>query len=203
MKKKTSKNSSSSSSKTARPKVKATLPARAPPVSEKPVPHKEAVHLLIVDAHAMAYRAYYALRAHDLRHPESGMPTHAIHGFFRMFFKALLEHQPQYCAVAWDPAGPTFRNELYSAYKATRKPMPQDLRLQISEIKAMLHESGFVNLEYAGFEADDVMGALTARFVSDMQADSAAAPQKKTAKKTKRKKATSRKRRQTNSVVDQ
>ena len=118
-------------------------------------------YLLIIDAHAMAYRSYYALQKQDLRDPLSGMPTQAIYGFLRMFFHLLLEYSPEHCAVVWDSRGPGFRNRLYKDYKATRKPMPEELRPQIEEIRAILKENGFCNLELADHEADDVMGTLT------------------------------------------
>lgn len=119
--------------------------------------------MLVVDAHALAYRAYYAISGHNLLNAE-GQPTGAIHGFFRMFFKLLQSHRPARTAVTWDPSGPTFRNELYADYKAHRSPMPEDLRYQIDEIKQMLKEVGFPALILPGYEADDIMGSLAARF---------------------------------------
>ncbi len=121
-------------------------------------------YLVVVDSHAMAYRSYYALQNQNLHHPHTGMPTHAIYGFLRMFFYMLLEYAPKHCVLAWDPPGPNFRNQLYSDYKATRKPMPDDLRTQIEEIKQLLQESGFCNLEVADYEADDVIGSLAKHF---------------------------------------
>ncbi|KAB2929488.1 MAG: DNA polymerase I [Leptonema illini] len=123
----------------------------------------EKTDLLVIDAHALAYRAYYAMSGQNLLNAE-GQPTGAIHGFFRMFFKLLQSHRPTKTAVTWDPSGLTFRNELYSEYKAHRSPMPEDLRFQIDEIKEVLKEAGFSILISPGHEADDIMGALAARF---------------------------------------
>lgn len=123
--------------------------------------------LLIIDAHAMAYRAYYALQGQNLTHPMTGMPTNAVFGFFRMFFKILLDRNPALVAVVWDPPGGSFRRELYTEYKAQRKPMPDDLRPQIDEIKEILIKTGFPILMVKNFEADDVMGSLAARFGKD------------------------------------
>ncbi len=120
--------------------------------------------LLVIDAHAMAYRAYYALQGQNLTHPVSGMPTSAIFGFFRMFFKILLDYEPTATAVVWDPPGGSFRNQMYTEYKANRKPTPDDLRPQIDEIKELLIKCGFPTLMVKGFEADDLIGALAARF---------------------------------------
>ncbi|MCP5483470.1 MAG: DNA polymerase I [Spirochaetales bacterium] len=123
--------------------------------------------LMIVDAHAMAYRAYYALQGQNLTHALSGQPIAAIFGFFRMFFKLLNDYSPAGIAVVWDPpGGHSFRNDAYVEYKANRKPMPDELRSQIEEIKALLRQAGFAHIEVAGYEADDVMGALARRFGS-------------------------------------
>ncbi|MBX7056797.1 MAG: DNA polymerase I [Leptospirales bacterium] len=112
----------------------------------------------------MAYRAYYALQGQNLTHPGTGQPVHAIFGFLRMFVKLLLDYQPEHCAVVWDAPGKTLRDDLYSEYKATRKPMPDDLRPQIDEIKELCQRAGFVNLQQSGYEADDLIGALAHRF---------------------------------------
>lgn len=119
--------------------------------------------LLVIDAHAMAYRAYYALQNQRLTNSK-GQSTAAIFGFFRMLFKVLKDYNPELTAVTWDPPGGSFRNQTYKEYKATRKPMPDDLRFQIDEIKTLLEKSGFPVILEKGFEADDVMGTLAARF---------------------------------------
>lgn len=124
--------------------------------------------LLIIDSHAMAYRAYYALQKQNLTHPATGQPTAAIFGFFRMFFKILVERRPTFTAVVWDAPGPTFRHRISADYKATRKPMPEDLRAQIDEIKELCVKSGFTNLEISGYEADDLIGTLARRHEKSM-----------------------------------
>lgn len=120
--------------------------------------------LLLIDAPAMAYRAYYAMQQQNLRHPETGQPTWAIYGFFRMLFKLLQDYHPAMVAVVWDPGRKTFRSDIYTEYKATRKPMPDDLRSQIEEIRALLDEAKFPQLMVQNFEADDVIGTLAKRF---------------------------------------
>ena len=120
--------------------------------------------LMIIDAHAMAYRAYYAMLGQNLAHPVTGQSTTAIFGFFRMFFKLLLEYKPEYTAVTWDAPGGSFRNQMYTEYKAHRKPMPDDLKYQIDEIKEIIGKCGFPVLQEKGYEADDLMGALSVRF---------------------------------------
>lgn len=121
-------------------------------------------YLMLIDAHAMAYRSYYALQKQELKDPVTGMPTQAIYGFLRMFFRLLLEYAPEHCAVIWDPPSPSFRAQLYPEYKATRKAMPEDLRVQIEEIRALLEENGFYNLHLAPYEADDIMGSFAKSF---------------------------------------
>ena len=125
---------------------------------------KTSPYLLVLDAHAMAYRSYYALQKQELRDPVTGMPTQAIYGFLRMFFRLLLEYAPEHCAVVWDSRGPGFRTRLYRDYKATRKAMPEELGLQIEEIQAILEENGFCNIELPDYEADDVMGTLAKHY---------------------------------------
>lgn len=122
------------------------------------------IDLLVIDGHAMAYRAYYAMQGQNLTHPGTGNPTGAIYGFFRMLYKLLLSNDPPMTVIAFDPPGGTFRNETYSEYKATRKPMPEDLRWQIDEIKDLIKNIGFALLEIPGYEADDVMGSLGKKF---------------------------------------
>ncbi|MEQ8351437.1 MAG: DNA polymerase I [Leptospiraceae bacterium] len=121
--------------------------------------------LLVVDAHAMAYRAYFALQNQNLTNA-SGQVVTAIFGFFRMLFKVLRDLQPEMTAITWDASGGSFRNRMYDQYKAQRKPMPDDLRFQIDEIKEMLDKSGFQNLLVQDFEADDLMGSLAKRYGS-------------------------------------
>jgi len=119
--------------------------------------------LIIIDAHALAYRAYYALVQQDLRDAD-GKPTGAIYGFFRMLFKLLNEYKPKYVAITWDPPEKTFRHEVYQEYKANRKPMPEDLIYQIEKIKEILKEIGFPIIISPKYEADDIIGTLVEKF---------------------------------------
>jgi len=112
---------------------------------------------VLVDGHSLMYRAFHALPPMDA----DGVPTNAVHGFLGMLFKAFEEQAPQYCIVAFDTHGPTFRDAIYSEYKATRSPMPEELRPQfpvIQEILTAMH-IGVIALE--GYEADDLIGTLS------------------------------------------
>lgn len=145
---------------------KAVKPGSAPAAKKGAAPKnaERQIDLLIIDSHAMAYRAYYGLQGQNLTHPVTGMPTNAVFGFFRMFFKVLQDLQPAHTAVVWDPPGGSFRREVYPEYKANRKPTPDDLRPQIDEIKELVSRAGFPILMVMNYEADDVMGSLAVRF---------------------------------------
>jgi len=115
----------------------------------------------------MAYRAYYALAGQNLTDPATGQSTAAVFGFFRMLVKILGDYKPEHTAIVWDPPGKSFRSRDFPAYKAGRKPMPDDLQSQIEGIKGLLLEAGFYPAEVADFEADDVIGTLAVRFARD------------------------------------
>ena len=113
--------------------------------------------LLIVDASSFLYRAYHALP--DLR-SKKGHPTGALYGVINMLKKVRVDWPSQICACVFDPQGPTFRNEIYSNYKATRSSMPSDLALQVQPIFEVVKALGWPLLQVKGFEADDVIGTL-------------------------------------------
>jgi DNA polymerase I len=112
----------------------------------------------VVDAPGYLYRAYHAL-PYDFR-TSKGQLTNAIYGMSTMLWKLLREENPEYVAVAWDPPGPTFREEKLPSYKETRPATPDDLRSQIPYVKTLFEALRLPLLEVPGFEADDVMGTL-------------------------------------------
>jgi DNA polymerase-1 len=112
----------------------------------------------VVDAPGYLYRAYHAL-PYDFR-TSRGQLTNAIYGMSTMLWKLLREENPEYVAVAWDPPGPTFREEKLPSYKETRAATPDDLRSQIPYVKTLFEALRLPLLEVPGFEADDVMGTL-------------------------------------------
>jgi len=116
--------------------------------------------LYLVDGSSYIYRAYYAIR--HLSSP-SGQPTNAIYGFIQMLLKLLKDHQPRHVAVVFDVGRVTFRTGLYPEYKANRAAMPDDLRAQVGPIRDVVRAFNIPALELAGFEADDIIGALAAR----------------------------------------
>src|SRR5665648_537622 len=117
--------------------------------------------LYLIDGHALAYRTYYALNATPYGQrwqTSSGEPTAGIFGFTSVLFRILEQEKPDYLAVAFD-TGKTFRDELFSEYKATRAKMPDDLRPQIERIRQLVDAFNIPRLEMEGYEADDVLGS--------------------------------------------
>ena len=113
--------------------------------------------LLLLDGHALVYRAFHALP--ELTGP-TGEPTHAVYGFARMLFKAIEELRPTHVAAAFDTAAPTFRKTEWDAYKAQRPPTPDGLRPQFDRVYQLLQALGVPIYRLDGYEADDVLGAL-------------------------------------------
>ena len=114
--------------------------------------------LFLIDGMSHIYRAYYAVR--NLSNTK-GLPTNAIYGFTAMLRKLIQEQKPDYIGVALDLEGPTIRHEKYEAYKATRKPMPEDLVPQIPYIRRVCEVFRVPVISLAGYEADDVIGTLS------------------------------------------
>ncbi|KAF0159012.1 MAG: DNA polymerase I [Syntrophaceae bacterium] len=116
--------------------------------------------LALVDGSNYIYRAYYGIPALT---NSKGFPTNAIYGFTTMLMKLLRDLSPDYVVVAFDLKGPTTRHGEFGDYKATRKPMPDDLIPQIPSIKDVVRGFSICLLEKQGIEADDLIGMLTAR----------------------------------------
>ena len=118
--------------------------------------------IVLIDGHSIINRAFYGVP--DLTNSE-GLHTNAIYGFLNIMFRILDEEKPDYLAVAFDLKAPTFRHQMYDAYKGTRKPMPEELREQVPVLKEVLQAMGIPLLMKEGFEADDLLG--TAARVSE------------------------------------
>ncbi len=112
---------------------------------------------VIVDAMAMAYRAYFAFINRPLK-TKQGEPTSAVYGFVTQLVKVLEDHKPDYIAVATDSKEKTFRHEMYEDYKATREAMPDDMIPQIGRIKEIVELMNIPLYIKPGFEADDIIG---------------------------------------------
>ena len=118
--------------------------------------------IVLIDGHSIINRAFYGVP--DLTNSD-GLHTNAIYGFLNIMFRILDEEKPDYLAVAFDLKAPTFRHQMYDAYKGTRKPMPEELREQVPVLKEVLQAMGIPLLMKEGFEADDLLG--TAARVSE------------------------------------
>jgi DNA polymerase-1 len=116
--------------------------------------------LFLVDGNNLAYRAYFAL-PEELATSE-GFPTGALLGFTNMLFKLLSDYRPKGVAVAWDTR-PVHRAAISEEYKSERRPMPDLLREQFPHFRPIVEAFGYRNLEFEGWEADDVIATLSTR----------------------------------------
>jgi DNA polymerase-1 len=116
--------------------------------------------LFLVDGNNLAYRAFFAL-PEELATSE-GFATNALLGFTNMLFKLLTDYKPRGVAVAWDTR-PVHRAELSETYKSERRPMPDLLREQFPFFRPIVEAFGYRNLEFEGWEADDVIATLATR----------------------------------------
>ncbi|MEM7806432.1 MAG: PIN domain-containing protein, partial [Pseudomonadota bacterium] len=113
--------------------------------------------LLLVDGSAYLFRAFHALPPLTTA---KGEPTGAVHGVLNMLNKMIREEQPDYIGMVLDAPGKTFRDDLFDDYKASRPPMPDDMRSQIQPIIDIVEAMGVPLLRIPGVEADDVIGTL-------------------------------------------
>ena len=116
--------------------------------------------LVIIDGSSLLYRAFYAM---PLLTDTQGRYTNAVYGFLNMLLKLYEELDPQYVAVAFDKGKHTFRNDLYSDYKGTRKPAPPELSPQFELIREVLSVMGIRVLELEGYEGDDIIGTVASQ----------------------------------------
>ena len=115
--------------------------------------------LLVLDGNSIVNRAFYGIK---LLTTKDGRYTNAIYGFMNILLNLLKEVQPDEVAIAFDLKSPTFRHKMYDGYKATRKGMPEELAQQMPVLKELLADLGFVMVSKEGYEADDILGTLSA-----------------------------------------
>ncbi|MBR6228742.1 MAG: DNA polymerase I [Eubacterium sp.] len=115
--------------------------------------------IMLIDGNSIVNRAFYGVP--DLTNRD-GLHTNAIYGFLNIFLKLLEEETPKYVLVAFDEKAPTFRHEMYSEYKGTRKGMPDELAEQMPVLKEVLTAMQISIYSQAGIEADDILGTMSA-----------------------------------------
>ena len=118
--------------------------------------------LFLLDAYALIYRSYYAFIKNP-RINSKGLNTSAIVGFVNTLYEVLTKEHPTHLGVAFDPHGPTFRSEIYPAYKAQREATPEDIKRAVPIIKDLLKAWNIPILQVDGYEADDVIGTLATK----------------------------------------
>ncbi len=116
------------------------------------------MNLMIIDGNSIVNRAFYGVRA--LTAPD-GTPTNAVYGFLAIFQRLYDEIKPDAVCVSFDLKAPTFRHRAYAGYKAQRKPMPEELVVQIPLLKEVLDAMGIRRYELEGYEADDILGTAS------------------------------------------
>ncbi len=114
-------------------------------------------HLVLIDGPNYVFRAFHAIRPLS---NSKGEPTHAVFGYVQMLRSILKELQPTHVAVAFDPRGGTFRNDMYAGYKAHRPPMPEDLAVQWPHVFEVTRAFSLPLIQIDRYEADDVMATL-------------------------------------------
>jgi len=123
-----------------------------------PKPNADSKPLILVDGSSYLYRAYHALPALS---NARGEPTGAIFGVINMLRKLMSDYRPALMGVVFDAKGKTFRDELFTEYKANRPPMPDELNVQVEPLLELIQAMGLPLLQVDGVEADDVIGTLS------------------------------------------
>jgi DNA polymerase-1 len=113
--------------------------------------------LYLIDGNSLVYRSYYAIR---FLSNSKGFPTNAVFGFITMLKKLIDKEKPHFLGIVFDVKGPTIRHKAFKDYKAHRKPMPEDLVVQIPIIKKVIQAMNIPCFEHENYEADDVLGSL-------------------------------------------
>ncbi|MDD2224913.1 MAG: 5'-3' exonuclease H3TH domain-containing protein [Candidatus Shapirobacteria bacterium] len=115
--------------------------------------------LVIVDGHAIIHRAYHSIPPLT----SNGQPVNGLYGFYSMLLTAINNLNPKYLVVCLDSPGPNFRNHEFLGYRAKRKPADSDLISQLPLLKSTLEQANIATFSMGGFEADDLIAAITAK----------------------------------------
>ncbi|MFA5449995.1 MAG: DNA polymerase I [Clostridia bacterium] len=117
--------------------------------------------IILLDSNSLVNRAFYAM---PYMSTKDGTPTNAVYGFATMLLRLIADHKPTHIAAVFDLPAPTFRHLMYDNYKATRKPMPDDLAVQMPILRQLLEAMNIKILQLEGYEADDIIGTIAKRF---------------------------------------
>lgn len=117
--------------------------------------------LVLIDGNSLLNRAFYATPIFTTK---DGLPTNGVFGFVKLMMRIIADKKPTHFAVAFDLHAPTFRHEMYAEYKAGRKPMPEELVVQVPILKEVLKLMGIKICELQGYEADDLLGTIAKKF---------------------------------------
>mgnify|MGYP002590381614 CR=1 FL=1 len=120
--------------------------------------------LMVIDGNSMINRSFYGIRPLSTR---DGLYTHAVFGFLTTLTRLREEEKPDAVCVTFDVHAPTFRHTADESYKATRKPMPEELRMQMPVLKEVLDALNIPRYELEGWEADDLIGTISRRCEAD------------------------------------
>jgi DNA polymerase-1 len=115
---------------------------------------------MVLDGHAMVFRAWFALKQQPLTISRTGEDVRGVYGFVSSMFKAIADLRPTHLAVAFDPPGPTFRHQQFEKYKANRPEAPPEFHSQVVRAKQVVHAMRVPIHEVPGYEADDVIGTI-------------------------------------------
>ena len=130
---------------------------------EKTKPMTDKKKVIIIDGYNFLFRAFYAIR--ELTRPD-GLHTNALYGLANMTLKTIDTLKPDMCIVALDSGAKTFRNEIYTEYKANRKAPPEELAMQFEYVEPLLQSLGLTVLKEKGFEADDIIATFAKKIDS-------------------------------------
>ena len=126
--------------------------------------------LLGIDGNSIMNRAFYGIMGRNIMRTTDGIYTNALYGFLSILNKTIQDINPDYICVAFDLKAPTFRHKMYEQYKGTRKPMPEELKMQMPIIKDVLKAMNICVMTKEGYEADDILGTIAK--IGEKEADS-------------------------------
>ena len=123
--------------------------------------------ILVIDGNSMLFRAYYGTMSRGYMKSSSGVVTNAVFGFSTMLDKAIEITKPTHILVAFDTKDKTFRHNMFSDYKGTRKEVDEELVSQFALVREFLDSYPIKRFELSGYEADDIIGTMSNKFPND------------------------------------